>query len=345
TYPNPPLNIIVQDGADLQNTRNSKYVDVNMEHVTAWEDFNYDNIKAAYGDLLDRAIDYDDDPKSKPSQIHYPPSQREIVNEPSVDGLMNFWCGRVIRSNMKSLSALARQRLGLSKAEPSLRYKIRQVDEYGPDWSVAVNPKGTIFVMGESKVSAKWKSEWLVAPKRPGGTAGASDERIWPLREVATYCQHGGTRYGFIFTARELVVLRVFFVSQGSGNNKKAGMEWRSVPWNASGSQLTVNLALWALIMMAVNDGYRHLSFKDETYFPLNAWHRLRWSNAQLVHPLSGLQMEEKTLRKHLGHRLVILNAHQEMPGDPSPQPSIGLAHKRPQGNAEDVTEGKRRRK
>ncbi|KAK4213715.1 hypothetical protein QBC37DRAFT_267172, partial [Rhypophila decipiens] len=194
-----------------------------------------------------------------------------ITNEASVDNLMSFWSGRVIRSNMKHCSNLIRQRLGLPAAMPSLLHKIRRVrnpgnikEDFEPDWSVAVPPNGQFFVMGESKVSAKWKSEWLdklqLEPRRAArgrGNGGNWAERQWPLRQIATYCVHGGTRYGLIFTARELVVLRVFKTSPGNDRQASVRMEWKAIPWSASGPQLTVNLALWALIMMAVNDRHR----------------------------------------------------------------------------------------
>ncbi|KAM7198483.1 hypothetical protein V8F33_004989 [Rhypophila sp. PSN 637] len=161
TYPNPNVNIVSEDKANTQNSENSNYKARDLAHVTPWEDFNYENIKAAYGDFLDSTIAYHDN--TKPSQIDYPPSQQEITNETGVDYLINFWSARVIRSNMKYCSNLIRQRLGLPAAMPSFQQKGRRLrnpynikGEFEPDWEVAVPPNGQIFVMGESKVSAKW---------------------------------------------------------------------------------------------------------------------------------------------------------------------------------------------
>jgi hypothetical protein len=93
---------------------------------------------------------------------------------------------------------------------------------------------------------------------------------IWPFRQVLTYCVNNNTRYGYILTPAEAVVLRVY---EDPGT---PGSPWRvqhaAIPWEWSGEgTLTMNLAIWALYMMSLNDEHRAIRTSDQT-LPLNIW-------------------------------------------------------------------------
>ncbi|KAK0716554.1 hypothetical protein B0T21DRAFT_339397 [Apiosordaria backusii] len=176
------------------------------------------------------------------------------------------------------------------------------------DWSLldrtltkkykAQNPAITqqlVYVHGDSKVKQKWKSEWLtLADKalqittdppyhKPGTpqkdydkTHGVKHDRVKPLSQIATYCRYGETRYGYIITQTELVALRIrLFGAYTPANPTRAAIEYKSVPWSASGNQLTVNLAIWALGCMGMNDTHRPLEGPNHT--PLAGMARLTW--------------------------------------------------------------------
>ncbi|KAL2192231.1 hypothetical protein P885DRAFT_5570, partial [Corynascus similis CBS 632.67] len=132
-----------------------------------------------------------------------------------------------------------------------------------------------VYAVGDSKLTQKWKSVWLTyadrncvvntdppyhRPNTPAPayqkTKDISDERIKPLKQLATYCRYGETRYGYLITQTELVALRVRRIPGSASHN--AAVEYRAIPWSANGpNKLTAHLAIWALGCMGMNDAHR----------------------------------------------------------------------------------------
>ncbi|KAK4252029.1 hypothetical protein C7999DRAFT_27268 [Corynascus novoguineensis] len=97
------------------------------------------------------------------------------------------------------------------------RYLDRRTNKEGP-------AKPLVYAVVDSKLKQKLKSVWLTYPDspcvvstdppyhRPGTpapryqkTKEVQDERIKSLKELATYCRYGETRYGYLNTKTELV--------------------------------------------------------------------------------------------------------------------------------------------
>ncbi|KAH6842734.1 hypothetical protein B0I37DRAFT_202689 [Chaetomium sp. MPI-CAGE-AT-0009] len=149
---------------------------------------------------------------------------------------------------------------------------------FTPDWAILdVNTnvryreddtkqpeKHLAFAVGDSKLKQKWKSQWLALGDNDLDVAmdllpssnvpkvkSVEEERLLPVRQVATYCRFAQTRYAFIITQTELVAFRIRRLPrQPSQTLLYAGIEYFSVPWDAT-TGLTVNLAIWALGCMA----------------------------------------------------------------------------------------------
>ncbi|KAK3292460.1 uncharacterized protein B0H64DRAFT_228976 [Chaetomium fimeti] len=163
--------------------------------------------------------------------------------------------------------------------------------DFTPDWTILdlkakvryreddteQSEKQLTFAVGDSKLKQEWKSHWLALPDGdldvamdlPFGStvskvSSVENERLLPLRQVATYCRFAQTRYAFIITQTELVALRIRRLPrQPSQTALYAGIEYVSVPWDAT-TGLTVNLAIWALGCMGMNDAHREM----ESSFP-----------------------------------------------------------------------------
>ncbi|KAI9768142.1 MAG: hypothetical protein M1839_004169 [Geoglossum umbratile] len=154
------------------------------------------------------------------------------------------------------------------------------------------------YCPGDTKLSSKWRSEW---------DKELLTESEWelPFSQVQYYCARLNTRYGYILTDKELVVIRVTksadppprerprrstaqyepghlrdlsdvssALSEVSlyGNTDELGnyekLEVKSIPWSNEGpGELTVNLALWCLLSMAGTDNSIEMS-----YPPLDSW-------------------------------------------------------------------------
>lgn len=210
--------------------------------------------------------------------------------------------------------------------------------DLNPDWTVyarkvektyysaaAKDPKQPMaLAIGDSKMCQKWKSAWIhkslaesyidPSPAIPANgiplqkTHNVTEERLRPLEQLATYCRFGETRYGFILTQEELVAFRVRRLDPAlipgvqSYDKPFAGIEYKSISWNASGpGKLTVNLAIWALGCMGMNDHHRIMeSSRGE---PLDSMVRLtKWTydekNKIYRNDISGREIAEESWKK-----------------------------------------------
>lgn len=343
TAPNPEVD--VSHEATGGNTKSHSYTMVRDSDVTVWHDFNLETIRAAFGDLLQLAMSEEDESAKEVgpplADELVPNSQRAIFTEVDVDRVCEAWCTRVVRGGIKRCADTLRDRLGLDRqAAPSLMRRgvtLKGVDQNGgtclflPDWAVfsrkpqpssassssssSARVTQLTYVVGDSKLDAKWRSSWL-DPDAEQLTLEQKKESVWPLRQLATYCRSANTRYGFVITMHELVVFRAHDLP--SLGTQAAGLEYRAVPWENGGGdgQLTVNLAIWALSMMALNDQFRGFVDRASGYDSLGAWRRTTARGeeesgepATLRHVLSGRLRDEMTLRAELGDQLVVLEA------------------------------------
>ncbi|KAM7187172.1 hypothetical protein V8F20_011097 [Naviculisporaceae sp. PSN 640] len=314
------LDILTQKSPELNherqssgpNTKGNGYVRVDPAHVTLWNDFTFEAISAAYGDLLSRKAPDDSHRRLQAEDIT--PSERDMVNEDAVDFFFKGYFATIIKKSMKECSAIVRRRLGLPPAEPSLRPRPRSVKDdlsvidkiSKPDWIIHVHPDGQIFVVGESKLSSKWRSQLK------SNFESSTEQRMRPIRQIATYCTKANTRYGFLFTPLELVAVRVHAIPGSPGS---CGVEYRPIRYsNWGGQTLTVNLALWALAMMGANEKVRDFAPRCQ-YVSLNSWTRKTGSGSRrLVHCISGREMDEQVVRCVLGDSLIIHPDHGSVP-------------------------------
>ncbi|KZZ96621.1 hypothetical protein AAL_03850 [Moelleriella libera RCEF 2490] len=162
-----------------------------------------------------------------------------------------------------------------------------------PDWALIDYDQATkspsSFLAGETKLG--WRAKvgdepWLT-----------EDEWQKPIYQTAKYMIASGTRYGYIITDIELVVLRLAMgtsdrpvtrgaVASGGGAALEEApyyrIRYKRILWGTNGQgQMTVKLALWFLAMMARN-GDRKI---EASYPPINTW---RLTNGEYVHCLTG---------------------------------------------------------
>ncbi|KAK4147069.1 uncharacterized protein C8A04DRAFT_24860 [Dichotomopilus funicola] len=190
----------------------------------------------------------------------------------------------------------------------SWKYEDDSASSMNPDWTVQDRTitkkyryshhqdplKPLVYAIGDSKLKQKWKSSWLslrdsdctVDTDQPYHMPGTSalpvqktkkvnTERINPLKQMATYCRYGETRYGHIIAQTELVAMRVRRIP-GTGSRPAAAIEYRSIPWSAYGhGKLTAHLAIWALGCMGMNDAHRNTEGPNGAALPYMA--KLTW--------------------------------------------------------------------
>lgn len=118
------------------------------------------------------------------------------------------------------------------------------------------------LVLGAARKSATWESESL-------SDENAKSSDLYPLRQLASYAAASGKPYTFIVTDQELVVVRFFLVED---NPSHLGVEWKAIRWAETGDNvLTANLAIWCLVMMALNEDHQKIQLRSRTP-PISLW-------------------------------------------------------------------------
>lgn len=140
--------------------------------------------------------------------------------------------------------------------------------KYRPDWATILTDmeqswlqKPPSIMPGDTKCSWKWTSHEI----REGPVTHVPKQWMLPLSQIFTYCLRLKTRYGYLITDEELVVVRVgpcedsprtngprqrnLALEQLESNGK---LEFESIAWN-SVSRMSVNMALWWMHLQAAS--------------------------------------------------------------------------------------------
>ena len=173
-----------------------------IEGVRAWEDFNYATLSARFSSELKQAISPWD-----PFDLIRRSRFNETVNEDSVTALLTVNCMLLVNNALFEVDSLVHFGTGSKFFKPS--------GSGSPDWGCGraypeINDRAN-FCPGDIKCSSKWTSDglldanWDMYPNEDDDLA----IKARPLEQVQQYCINLGTRYGWIMTERELVVIRV----------------------------------------------------------------------------------------------------------------------------------------
>lgn len=211
-------------------------------------------------------------------------SQRLIGDEEKVDDVALQWNVNVVKGPLRAAAAKMLNddpnRVTVAKRQHCFpnptKTTVARKNDLKPDMTVHISPKNdhslaTMLVMGDNKYSGAWDFEqsWKVIQQRGKKNM---DMSMRPFRQIATYCMVGKTRYGYIMSDRELLAVRVYC------NKDKAGVaHWgveisHPIPWDASPRCLTVNLAIWWLGVMAMNESERSIKSRSKTP-RINGWY------------------------------------------------------------------------
>lgn len=242
-------------------------------HIRQWENFNLNNIASAFGDILRQPASASMEGMRTSRGVR---NLTEMKNH-CIDGLL-----RILEGPMAAGSYLLGQRLRSATVIDHLRDTTFPGAKHKYESSLIFYLEATPrihFVVSCARLSPQWTSEDL-KNQEPAG--------LLPIRQLATYAKESGTRYSFIMTDKEVVVVR--FVADSSGQYEA---EWQAIQRDASGEgTLTVGLAVWALIMMSLHEQHRAVATEAET-LPINLWWREQGANGRFTyrHHLSGREL------------------------------------------------------
>lgn len=329
-------------GVSKSNTTSASFDNVQWNDrypnvIQKWDDFTYEAIIAAYGDILASSSGQSSQLNSYLQESDIPRTPKEIYMENNVDTLGICWTCNVLRDPLKTAARTLNGRFKDAIGDVTLGSKMiswknpeNARSSFNPDWAVIdrtktkkysqegnADAKPTLYAVGDSKLSQKWKSTYLrhEDPKAAGFPSreetGIRTQRTKPLEQMATYCRIGETRYGYVVTQDELVVLRARRIGKTQSTQKSAAFEYKAIPWSEHGpGKLTVNLAIWALGCMGMNT--EHRAMEKPNHDPLEMMARLTWwepmnkEGTILRNVISRRQLKLDDLKKVSGGRYVV---------------------------------------
>ncbi|KAJ4209584.1 hypothetical protein NW759_013438 [Fusarium solani] len=214
---------------------------VSCFEVSNWTEFNLETLVEAYGDILNEQV--------------------QITNHRHIFPILQY----TIEAGARHIGIRLGRHLPTSEFRPSL-----SLQGLCPAFTLLSGDDEALLV-SYVQYAKQWNSSDVL---------GTSTSAKYPIGRLVTYCRTAGTRYGFVLTSNEVVVVRV----SKAGTPRAFHVEWQAIPWGASGdSALTVNLALWFLAMMSLNDDHRPMCDSTEL-LPLNSWSRSVGSDGQVVY-------------------------------------------------------------
>ncbi|KAI1167141.1 hypothetical protein F5B18DRAFT_528510 [Nemania serpens] len=254
------------------NSRNNRWPEIDQKSIVSWNAFNLENLNASYGHILDKPI-----PEGQldvPQANSVLSSVQEISTVRDINHLI-MWSDRVLGPTFD----FARKQLGLQ-----LGVEVRR--DLAPLDSTYTRPgvnngtrSGRIkadHVIELDDLNTPMLVLGLGRPNRyfPGRhiTNNLSKGVLWPVKQLANLCSHSNTRYGYILTDQDFLAC---CFSSADPKKRKAGwmVAIKAVPWTKSGeTQLTTDLALWWLCMLAISDPSNRELTRKELVIGIDRW-------------------------------------------------------------------------
>lgn len=233
-----------------------KWPDIDGSHVSRWGDFNLANLRHAFQDILSQAPSTGSDASKSQSTLY------SINTVLDVKCMAMGYLYSILDGPIADGAAVLGQRMRCIFLVVSIDRDVELASGPAPP-----RPAISFFFDGPPR-------NWLIlgaARKHSSSLATGSpkDTVLEPLRQLAFHARGGGTPYTFIVTDNEVVVVRFFLIDS---DPKHLGAQWKAISWYANGNNvLTANLAIWCLVMMALNEDHRKLQAHART-LRLDAW-------------------------------------------------------------------------
>ncbi|KAL9075248.1 MAG: hypothetical protein Q9157_004078 [Trypethelium eluteriae] len=250
------------------STKNESYPE--LETVSEWKEFTLETIIELFGgstsSILNRTYDLQDF-----SQTH--PCFHQISDEDSLEALLiKHTQSTILEALQKTTNTLLDQEVTMVRGGQASLFHLDRPDskiKLRPDWAGRCYLRAARNILpGETKPSRVFSSRVLRdCVDERDQVKDPNADCLWPARQVAAYCAYSHMRYGYIITDEELIVVRIGTLLEQRKNTAdddlmedtfdKPRFEWQSIPWNHGddGAKITVNLALWALHVLAASNG------------------------------------------------------------------------------------------
>lgn len=240
--------------------------------ISFWDDFTLENLNESYGVLLDKPIS---DGKlevpepnvalatieiTKPEHINQLIRYSDGVLGPTFEfarEMLSVETGTSLKLNVASSERSSVRMAGFTNGKRNGRLKVDHLIELD-DYRLPT------LVIGLGRPGHSFQGRHLVN--------GANQETVWPLRQLANLCFHSQTRFGYILTEEDLVAC-CFSTEDPKSYDSAWSVEVMPVPWTKAGQgQLTTDLALWWLCMLAISSRHNRALTSQEHMTRINDW-------------------------------------------------------------------------
>ncbi|RSL48142.1 hypothetical protein CEP53_009641 [Fusarium sp. AF-6] len=263
TKANPPIRDESNPPRNVLQSRIAAPVD--SFEVARWSDFNLETLMEAYGDILNEQVQVKNHAPTELPSIRYL-ADLKTVAQSCIFPTLQY----TIEAGARHLGIRLGRHLPTIDFRTSLRLIGDQDQACYPAFTLRSGDEKA-HIVGCVQFAKQWHSRDLL---------GTSSTAKRPIGRLIRYCRNANTRYGFVFTSSEVMVIRL----SASDITRPCQVEWRAIPWDASGGNvLTVNLALWFLAMMSLNEDHRTICRPTEL-LPLNIWSRSVDPDGQVIH-------------------------------------------------------------
>ena len=250
--------------------------------IELWEDFEFKSLQAIYDGQLQEILNRRFILQEFSAIPQFP--FREIHDEDSLESLLIKWNQSIVSHALSN----AQDHLNNGQENDTI-YMVKggqakypdDSSRYRPDWGAVkrtanCTTKPETILPGETKLSQKWSSRKI----KLGPVYEDYETTKWlpPVSQIFSYCVRSNSRYGYLITDEELVVVRIreeprtdsqsavdtheSIESSDSTCARYIGiLEYQAIPWTKDTTSedekckgMTMNLALWWLHMMAAED-------------------------------------------------------------------------------------------
>ncbi|KAK1772252.1 hypothetical protein QBC33DRAFT_582734 [Phialemonium atrogriseum] len=258
-----PHPVLRENSKHAVNKNSTKWEHMTHFHLSHWKDFTFVNLYNAFSHILRRPVGEGQFPGAAL------PSSYNVQHKSEVKSVSSTYLETLLHAPIVEGVSVLRESSPPSHI-PSVTIMSNQLVHTGePRFQSSLsflaesNPRANL-VVSCTRLAQAWHSDDIIFLLN-------GDKNMNPMRQVASYGVHGDTRYAFILTNEEVVVVR-FFRSDDPETSHQCRAEWRSIPWDASGERvLTPALAIWFLVMMSLHREHRPIRTRRET-LPVNLW-------------------------------------------------------------------------
>ncbi|RSL58359.1 hypothetical protein CEP53_006160 [Fusarium sp. AF-6] len=224
---------------------------VDPKDVKRWQDFSLTNLMTAYRHIFDLPC-----PTNPASDEHHQ-FVIQTLDELKQHGIETLY--HLLKCPLQHGIPKLKESVSCSTREVLCDFKApaTQIDWV---WGVFYAKDKTNLVVSCSRLSNTFTSKDL-QQKGP--------DAIYTLRQLATYAALGQTRYGFILTDQEVVVV---CFHKSCRDVEQYMVKWEAIPWKTTDRDtLTAPLAVFSLVLMSLDDKQRHIVL-DSKFLRLGGW-------------------------------------------------------------------------